>query len=100
MGNRPGSNPTLNDRDGCVMMNPGFLRSGSINWRWCGLTLLVLVPALNLVLYRVFFSGPAVIAPPAPDLSGVDPAIREAVEEARAEVKQTPRSAEAWGRLG
>src|SRR5262249_44636533 len=32
--------------------------------------------------------------------AGVDPAVVKAVEAARAEVRQSPRSAAAWGRLG
>jgi tetratricopeptide (TPR) repeat protein len=38
--------------------------------------------------------------PPPVNLTGADPAIVAAVEEARAAVKQSPRSAAAWGRLG
>lgn len=39
-------------------------------------------------------------APPLPNLEGVDPAIVEAVQAARADVRAAPRSATAWGRLG
>src|SRR5262249_8559366 len=40
--------------------------------------------------------------PPPPEvaLGGVDPAIRESIESARAKVLQEPRSAETWGLLG
>lgn len=38
--------------------------------------------------------------PPLPDLAGADPGLVEAVEAAREEVRASPRSAEAWGRLG
>jgi tetratricopeptide (TPR) repeat protein len=38
--------------------------------------------------------------PPSLDPTGVDPAIVRAIERARAEVRQTPDSAQAWGRLG
>jgi tetratricopeptide (TPR) repeat protein len=38
--------------------------------------------------------------PPAVDLAGVDPAIAAAVEVGRTKVRQSPRSADAWGQLG
>ncbi len=34
------------------------------------------------------------------DLTRVDPSVAEAIEAARAKVRESPRSAEAWGRLG
>src|SRR5437660_128152 len=37
--------------------------------------------------------------PPVVDMKGIDPAVVAAVEEARAEVRESPRSAAAWGRL-
>jgi tetratricopeptide (TPR) repeat protein len=39
-------------------------------------------------------------APPRVDLDGIDPAVRRAVEAARAAVLQDPRSGDAWGKLG
>src|SRR5438270_5558930 len=39
-------------------------------------------------------------APPDVDLAGVDPAIVQAIDAARAEVRAAPRSAATWGRLG
>jgi tetratricopeptide (TPR) repeat protein len=41
-----------------------------------------------------------VIEPPVIELAGVDPAVIRAIEVARAAVKQSPRSAQAWGQLG
>jgi tetratricopeptide (TPR) repeat protein len=38
--------------------------------------------------------------PPVIDPAGVDPAVTRAVAEARTAVSQSPRSADAWGRLG
>lgn len=38
--------------------------------------------------------------PPALDLAGADPAVIAAIEAARTAVRQSPRSAHAWGRLG
>ena len=38
--------------------------------------------------------------PPSADPTGVDPAVIAAIESARAAVRQSPRSASAWGRLG
>src|SRR5437762_728489 len=38
--------------------------------------------------------------PPMVDLTGVDPAVCRAVEAARTAVLQSPKSADAWGKLG
>jgi tetratricopeptide (TPR) repeat protein len=66
--------------------------------RW----LLGLILACGLLLVggvalRWGWAGPE---PPALDATGTDPAIVAAVEEARARVLGSPRSAAAWGRLG
>src|SRR5262245_32478462 len=83
---------------GSAMTNPGpTAPSGSARRR---LMPGVLALAARGVVYFVFFRGPGAPAPPEPDLSGVDPAVRKAIEGARAEVKRAPQSAEAWGRLG
>jgi protein O-GlcNAc transferase len=42
----------------------------------------------------------AIIEPPAVDLTGIDPAVVRAIEAAQAAVKESPRSAQAWGLLG
>ncbi len=53
------------------------------------------------VVFGVFWwTRPPLPGPPAADLSGADPAVKETVEEARTAVEQAPRSAAAWGRLG
>jgi tetratricopeptide (TPR) repeat protein len=39
-------------------------------------------------------------APPAVAREGIEPAVWAAIEEAREAIKESPRSAEAWGRLG
>jgi tetratricopeptide (TPR) repeat protein len=51
-------------------------------------------------LYRHWNSKPAVPDPPAPDLTRVDPAIREVIEAERERVGREPESGVAWGRLG
>src|SRR5947208_1564349 len=38
--------------------------------------------------------------PPGIALQGIDPAVAAAVEDARAAVRRSPRSADAWGTLG
>jgi tetratricopeptide (TPR) repeat protein len=58
-----------------------------------------------LVWHRLPASRPGadrlpIPSPPTIDLSGVDPAIGRAIKAAQAALKQSPRSAEAWGRLG
>lgn len=55
---------------------------------------------LALVLAWYFWARTPVPEPPLPDLSGADPAVVQAVEEAHAAVRQQPRSAAAWGHLG
>lgn len=59
------------------------------------------VPGLLLAAFLAIraFWWPAIIAPPAVDLAGVDPAVRRLVEERLEEVRKQPRSAEAWGTL-
>jgi tetratricopeptide (TPR) repeat protein len=64
--------------------------------------LYVLTAAVALLLggglyWRFVRSEPE---PPEVELRGLDPAIVAAVEEARAAVRRSPRSAAAWGRLG
>jgi tetratricopeptide (TPR) repeat protein len=58
----------------------------------------IVVIALVVSAWWFFLRGQ--VEPPRPDLTGVDPAVRDAIEEARAEVRKAPRSADAWGRLG
>jgi tetratricopeptide (TPR) repeat protein len=45
-------------------------------------------------------SGPNPPAPPVVELTGVDPAVCRAVDAARSAVLQSPKSADAWGKLG
>jgi tetratricopeptide (TPR) repeat protein len=53
------------------------------------------------ILYaRAVLRRAQVPEPPTVDLAGVDPEVAQAVEEARAEVRKTPRSPKTWGRLG
>jgi tetratricopeptide (TPR) repeat protein len=49
---------------------------------------------------RYFSGGATTVEPPTLPLEGVDPAVVQAIESARGKVLQTPRSANAWGRLG
>ncbi len=57
---------------------------------------------LVLLLAGAWWLWPREKAPevPAVDLAGVDPAVAAAVEAGRDKVRQAPRSADAWGRLG
>jgi tetratricopeptide (TPR) repeat protein len=56
----------------------------------------LLLGAAGAGVYR-WASAPA---PPAIDLAGADPEVAQAVEEACDRVREAPRSADAWGRLG
>jgi tetratricopeptide (TPR) repeat protein len=82
------------------MIANATLPAGSGRWRLIVLSLAVLGATLGIAGYGVFFRGKAGPDPPAPDLSGVDGEVRAAIEGAREEVKRSPRSARAWGRLG
>jgi tetratricopeptide (TPR) repeat protein len=72
----------------------------SRKWRDSLLASLGVVLALALLAVWHFRNRPPVPEPPLPDLAEVDPAVAQAVETARAPVRQSPRSADAWGHLG
>src|SRR5206468_3085144 len=55
---------------------------------------------VSFVIGVLWWMRPAIPEPPAVDLTGIDPAVARIVEEARLAVRQTPRSAAAWGRFG
>jgi tetratricopeptide (TPR) repeat protein len=60
----------------------------------------VVFVGIILIVFRAYFLAPAVVQPSQPDLAGIDPAVREAIEQEIAQVKKEPKSAGAWGRLG
>src|SRR5438067_9748424 len=62
-----------------------------------GLILAFLALGYGVHLWR---REPPETAPPTIDLRGADPVVAQAIEQARTEVRQQPRSAVAWGRLG
>jgi Flp pilus assembly protein TadD len=68
--------------------------------RWLLLLLVVAVVAVaaGAGWYTWKWLGSA--APPVVDLTGADPEVAEAVGSAREEVRRSPRSATAWGKLG
>lgn len=97
----PPSGPALGDSTGpAPAAQPAGTRGAPARKRRLVLGSLAVAAALGVVVYLAFFSGPAVIEPPAPDLSGVDPAVRAAIEEAQGRVRRSPRLGAAWGRLG
>jgi tetratricopeptide (TPR) repeat protein len=63
-------------------------------------TAVVLIAASIAAVSWRWSRAAKVIAPPLIDLTEVDPAVRRAVESARAAVLHTPDSATAWGKLG
>lgn len=74
-------------------------RTGSRRWI-AGAVLLAVVAAVGVIIFRQFEDEPAVPEPPNPELTQVDPAVREVISNAQAEVRKSPQSAAAWGRLG
>jgi tetratricopeptide (TPR) repeat protein len=72
---------------------------GSIS-RQAALGLLALLGAGGaFILLYAFFWRPT-LDPPVVDWAGVDPAVRQAIEAEQENVRQSPRSGAAWGRLG
>jgi tetratricopeptide (TPR) repeat protein len=67
--------------------------------RWLVVSLLALVAVSvgGAVFYWRWSMPPE---PPAVAADGIDPEVIRAIEEARAEVRKSPRSGPAWGRLG
>jgi tetratricopeptide (TPR) repeat protein len=63
------------------------------------LLLAILIGAVG-VGYWMWYRQTPVVPPPSPDLDGVDPAVVAVIEKEREGVRQAPRSAAAWGRLG
>src|SRR5438105_1339313 len=68
--------------------------------RFITVTVILLAAAMNgaAILWLLHSAAPPAL--PFVDLEGIDPAVRRAVEEARAAVLQKPRSSELWGKLG
>src|SRR5439155_25639345 len=97
----------------CRMMNPrprirwaaeaaNVLVSGLFRTRRPRRRLLSLSLGIILIMAAVgyLWSRSAAPQPPEVVLTDVDPEVVKRVEESRAAVRQTPRSAAAWGRLG
>jgi tetratricopeptide (TPR) repeat protein len=59
----------------------------------------VLASATWYIAWRTA-SMPAMPAPPTIDLTGMDPELSDAIRAAANDVEKSPRSADAWGRLG
>src|SRR5829696_782528 len=68
--------------------------------RWLVLGTLAVAAAGGVFAYRHLTAEPAFPDPPAPDLSQVDPAIRQVIEAERDRVGREPGSGVAWGRMG
>ena len=66
--------------------------------RWLALAVLALL-GLGILGWR-WFAGPSMPPPPAFDAEGVDEEVSDALRQAQEEVRQAPRSAAKWGRLG
>jgi cytochrome c-type biogenesis protein CcmH/NrfG len=72
----------------------------SLRSRLILLAALAALAVAGVLVYRHSSAPPPGMDPPAPDLADVDPAIRGAIERARADVEHDRRSGTAWGRLG
>src|SRR5713226_10145187 len=94
-------------RKGANLQRMSYTPSGRVSpaSRWVRgrkIILLALLTAGILVVgSALYFSRRATTAvPPLLQLTGLDPAVAQTIETARARVLQTPGSAKAWGRLG
>src|SRR5258707_1107869 len=76
------------------------LASRSARRRIVRLSMLLGVLAASVALGLGIWHRESIAAPPLPDLDGLDPAIKAAIEFERAAVAQLPRSGAAWGHLG
>jgi tetratricopeptide (TPR) repeat protein len=65
-----------------------------------GVVLLALAAVAGIIVVRQLEDEPQPPKPPNPDLTQVDPAVREVISNAQADVRKAPQSAVAWGRLG
>jgi tetratricopeptide (TPR) repeat protein len=79
-------------------MTAGLHRASWPTGLWTGAVIVILAASVILILARK--AGPTPPPPPAIDTAGFDPAIAAAIGEARQGVLNSPRSHEAWGRLG
>ena len=86
----------------------GRIRKQARLWRLCGVLLVggaFVAATAGFIWHRIATTRPAataapIIKPPEVELGGLDPAVIRAIEKARADVEQSPRSAQAWGQLG
>jgi tetratricopeptide (TPR) repeat protein len=86
----------------------GRIRKQSRLWRRSGLLLVsaaLVVAAAGFIWHRIattrsVATAVPIIKLPEIELGGLDPAVIRAIEKARADVEQSPRSARAWGQLG
>src|SRR5262245_49644969 len=75
-------------------------RARSTRRRWIALGALALLAAVGVGVYLVCSPAKEEVEPPAPDLTGVDPAVSDLIADAQAQVRKSPKSGGAWGRLG
>ncbi|HEV3146100.1 MAG TPA: tetratricopeptide repeat protein [Gemmataceae bacterium] len=68
--------------------------------RWLLLGVLGIVLLIGSLLTIRHSTRARTAAPPQPDLTGIDPAVRQAIEKEVAHVQTEPQSGSAWGQLG
>src|SRR5262249_6305732 len=79
---------------------PPQSRSRRLRWLLLGVAVVALLALGALAIQHSAFRPQRVAVPPQPDLTGIDPAVRQAIEKEIAQVKREPQSANAWGQLG
>src|SRR5579864_496109 len=77
-------------------------RSASRRKRWLmfGLTGFALIAACLWAIRHFAFPPERPVAPPQPDLMGIDPAVQQAIEQQTGHVQKDIQSGDAWGQLG
>ncbi len=75
-------------------------RRRRLRWQGVAISAIPLTAALAVALGWLWLGRASLLPPPVVELTGVDPAVCRAVENARAAILHNPGSAENWGMLG
>ncbi len=77
--------------------NPEPVRGGRFRWWWAAAALLSVGLLVGAAVWWTMRPAPA---PPAVSLEGLDTGVAQSIAQAQALLQKSPRSGDAWGRLG